>query len=202
MNCKPPAFRHRFHAAELFSAAIKLYPALFRLMQDGKARSLSGSFRERIMLAVTEVNGCALCSYAHARMALEEGIPEEEINALLSASSEHVPLEERKAVFYAQHYADTLGKPDSAAYQTILDEYGPQKTRVIIASIRTIMYGNVCGLPASAFLSRLRGKPYSNSSLFYELGMILAILPATLLAFFPAAINLFLGRTILKMGGK
>ena len=38
-----------------------------------KNKELSPDFIERIMLAVTEVNGCAICSYAHTKMALEAG---------------------------------------------------------------------------------------------------------------------------------
>ena len=34
--------------------------------------------------------------------------------------------------------------------------------------------GNMYGIPFSAFLSRLHGKPYKGSSLFYELGMLIA----------------------------
>jgi hypothetical protein len=37
-----------------------------------------------------------------------------------------------------------------------------------------MMAGNIVGIPYSAFLSRLKGKPYKNSSLIYELGMQIA----------------------------
>ena len=33
--------------------------------------------------------------------------------------------------------------------------------------------GNMYGIPFSAFVSRLNGKPYKGSSLFYELGMLI-----------------------------
>ena len=38
---------------------------------------ISLEFRERLMLAVTEVNGCKYCSYYHARAALDAGISRE-----------------------------------------------------------------------------------------------------------------------------
>ncbi len=44
-----------------------------------KNKTLSEHFMERIMLAVTEVNGCPLCSFAHTKMALESGMSNEEI---------------------------------------------------------------------------------------------------------------------------
>ena len=48
-------------------------------MEVKKERQLSEHFIERIMLAVTEVNGCAVWSYAHTKMALEAGMTNEEI---------------------------------------------------------------------------------------------------------------------------
>jgi hypothetical protein len=34
--------------------------------------------------------------------------------------------------------------------------------------------GNIFGIPFSAFQSRLKGKPYKDSSLFFELGTLIA----------------------------
>ena len=52
----------------------------------------------------------------------------------------------------------------------------------ILGAVREIMIGNIYGAAASAFRSRLKGKPYHNSNLFKELGMILSIL-----VYFPVA---------------
>jgi hypothetical protein len=44
--------------------------------------------------------------------------------------------------------------------------------------------GNIYGIPYSAFQSRLKGKPYKDSSLIYELGMLVVgfiILPIALI---------------------
>ncbi|WP_256205872.1 carboxymuconolactone decarboxylase family protein [Carnobacterium iners] len=40
---------------------------------------------ERIMLAVTQVNGCSVCSYTHTKMALEVGMKSEKIKNILVA---------------------------------------------------------------------------------------------------------------------
>ncbi|MCG9478687.1 MAG: carboxymuconolactone decarboxylase family protein [Actinomycetia bacterium] len=45
---------------------------------------LSTLLLERVMTAVTKVNGCPLCSYAHTRMALEVGISSQEIQSMFS----------------------------------------------------------------------------------------------------------------------
>ncbi len=67
---------------------------------------ISAAFRERLMLAVTSVNACAACSYAHARAALTEGLDENEIDALLSGHFEQCPKDEQPALLYAQHWAE------------------------------------------------------------------------------------------------
>ena len=59
------------------------------------------TFRERLMLAVTAVDGCRYCSYFHARQALRSGLNPEEISRLLSGDADNCPEEEAVAVIYA-----------------------------------------------------------------------------------------------------
>ncbi|MGC9356727.1 MAG: SDR family NAD(P)-dependent oxidoreductase, partial [Anaerolineae bacterium] len=70
-------------------------------------RVIDHSFRERLMLAVTEVNGCRYCAQYHARLALESGLSQEEIDALMCGTLEDCPSDEAVGLFYAQHWADT-----------------------------------------------------------------------------------------------
>ncbi len=70
---------------------------------------LDKRFIERIMLAVTQVNGCKMCSYAHTRMALESGMSAQEIRCMLSGEFADVPDSQQKAILYAEHYAQTEG---------------------------------------------------------------------------------------------
>jgi AhpD family alkylhydroperoxidase len=134
---------------------------------------LSPKFIERIMLAVTEVNHCSLCSHAHTKKALESGMSCEEIQKLLSGIIVDVPADEFTAILFAQHYADTRGNPTLESWQRIVEIYGISKARGILGSIRTIMIGNTYGIPWSSFFNRLRGKPDERSSLRYEISMIL-----------------------------
>ena len=41
---------------------------------------ISSTFRERLVLAVTAVNGCRYCSYFHAKQAIKNGMAPEEVN--------------------------------------------------------------------------------------------------------------------------
>ncbi|MGZ7117613.1 MAG: carboxymuconolactone decarboxylase family protein [Methanobacterium sp.] len=137
-------------------------------------KELNSKFIERIMLAVTEVNDCALCSYAHTKRALECGMSNEEIQKILEGIIDDVPDDEVAAVFFAQYYADSRGKPTLKSWQRIEEIYGKSKALGILGSIRTIMIGNTYGLPWSSFFNRLRNKPPDErSSLRYELTMML-----------------------------
>lgn len=136
-------------------------------------KELSSKFIERIMLAVTEVNDCDLCSYAHTKWALESGMSNEEIQKILSGNMENIPADEAAAVIFAQHYADTRGKSTRESWEHIIGIYGISRARGILGSIRIIMIGNTLGIPWSSFFNRFRGKPDKRSSLQYELTMML-----------------------------
>ena len=145
------------------------------MAQARKNKVMSSEFIERIMLAVTEVNGCAVCSYAHTKIALEQGMSEEEIGKLLSGDTKDIPAEEAPAIFFAQHYADTRGNPSRDSWQRMVKTYGAEKANGILGSIQVIMIGNIYGIAMSAFQSRLKGKPIGKSSLSYEAGMLMSV---------------------------
>ena len=139
-----------------------------------KSKDLSPEFIERIMMAVTEVNGCAICSYAHTKMALEIGMSNEEIQNILSGVMEDIPPDETAGVMFAQHYADSRGKPSKEAWKHIVEIYGLSKAKGILGAIRMIMVGNIYGIPWSSFFNRFRGKPDKRSNILYEISMIIA----------------------------
>jgi len=68
---------------------------------------LDRAFRERLMLAVTEVNGCRYCRYAHAKLALSAGLSQADVDALAGGSLEGAPPGQVPALLYAQHWAET-----------------------------------------------------------------------------------------------
>lgn len=126
------------------------------------------------MLAVTEVNGCAACSWAHTRMALSQGMSAEEISSFLSGGEQYIKPAEAKGILFAQHFADARGLPQQDAYQAVEKEYGPAKAKLILAAAQVMLVGNMYGIPLSAFYSRLRGRPYNDSTLIYELYLLIA----------------------------
>ena len=161
-------------------------------------KELSPKFIERIMLAVTEVNGCGICSYAHTKKALESGMSNEEIQNMLSGIIDDVPTNEVAAVMFAQHYADTRGNPTMESWQRIVEIYGISKAKGILGSIRTIMIGNAYGIAWSSFFNRLRCRPDPRSNLLYEVSMILGtiLIPISLIH---ALISDLLRKPIIKI---
>jgi AhpD family alkylhydroperoxidase len=147
---------------------------------------------ERIMLAVTEVNGCDLCAWAHTRLALEQGLDLTEIEGILAGCQAAIPADETAAILFAQHYADTRGRPSEAAWQRLVETYGDTKARGILGAVRVIMTGNVYGMAWSAFLRRLSGRPAGQGTLLRELatiGALVVFLPVALVDALIAALS-------------
>lgn len=167
-------FKRKFSFYELYRSLVFAPRAMRKLIGNKKKNTLDLHFVERLQLAVTEVNGCAACSYQHTQMALQQGMSDDEINGFLSGSTDFTKPEEAKAILFAQHFADSRGFPKKFAYDSIVAEYGEKKARIILSAVQVMIAGNMYGIPFSAFLSRLQGKPYKESSIFYELGMLIS----------------------------
>ena len=164
----------------IFYHGLRTVRAMMRARKNGE---LSRQFAERLMLAVTEVNGCSLCAWGHTRAALESGMSGEEIRQLLRGETEHLPADEIPAILFAQHYADTRGHPTQVAWERVVADYGPSKAGGILGAVRMIMIGNAFGIAGGALLSRLRGRPDPRSGVVYEAGMVFAAV-----AYFPVAL--------------
>jgi len=158
---------------ELYCSFVFIPGAMSKLIGNNRSKLVDKQFIERLQLAVTEVNGCAACSYQHTKMALQLGMSNEEISSFLSGGSDFIKPEEAKAIMFAQHFADSRGYPGKFAYDSIVKEYGKKEALIIFSAVRAMLAGNIYGIPFSAFLSRLQGKPYKGSSLLYEAGMLI-----------------------------
>jgi hypothetical protein len=90
---------------------------------------------------------------------------------MLSGEFSSIPQEQVKAVLFAQHYADARAHVDTEAYTALEDAYGKKKASIMLSAVQMIYAGNLYGIPYSALISRMKGAPYSDSSLAYELYM-------------------------------
>ncbi|NLO00837.1 MAG: carboxymuconolactone decarboxylase family protein [Bacteroidales bacterium] len=164
-------YKRKFSFWEMYRSFVTLPGAVAKMIRNKKNKLVDKGLIERLQLAVPEVNGCAACSYAHTYIALKQGMSNEEINSFLIGDGNFLKQEEAKAIVFAQHFADTRGFPKKEAYESIINEYGEEKARVILAASQLMIAGNIYGIPYSALQSRLKRKPYKDSSLLYELGM-------------------------------
>jgi AhpD family alkylhydroperoxidase len=103
------------------------------------------AFRERLMMAVTQVNGCRYCSYFHAREALRAGISQEELASVASMEFSESPPEQQPALLYAQHWAETDANPDDEIRERMLGVYGEETLKAIEMGLRMIRMGNLMG---------------------------------------------------------
>ena len=132
---------------------------------------ISKSFSESVSLAISQVNGCKLCSYTHAKNALKSGMNEEEVEFLLSGGFDNAPKEQLEALLFAQHYADTKGNPDPDVKQKLADAYGEEKTKDIMASILMMNLTNLHGNTMEALGLRFKGKAVDYSSFWQEIAV-------------------------------
>lgn len=116
---------------------------------------IAPAFRERLMLAVTAVNRCQYCSYAHAREALSKGVSQEEIEALGQGMFAESPPEEVPALLYAQHWAETNGEPAASVREQVVTRYGEQVVEAMELGLRMIRAGNLSGNTFDYLLYRM-----------------------------------------------
>lgn len=97
------------------------------------------------MLAVTAVNDCRFCSYAHSKEALKHGISQAELEQLLSGDFRECPKREIPAVLYSQHWAESDGNPQAEAMDELKKHYSPQEIDYIHLYLKMIRLGNLTG---------------------------------------------------------
>jgi AhpD family alkylhydroperoxidase len=120
-----------------------------------RGQTLSASFRERLMLAVTHVNQCRYCTRLHTKAALAEGMAREEIEAILHGEYQDCPAEEVAAILYAEHWAETEGRPDAESRDRVVQTYGSTMADAIDTALRIVKAGNYTGNTLDYFLYRV-----------------------------------------------
>ncbi|MBN1660550.1 MAG: carboxymuconolactone decarboxylase family protein [Anaerolineae bacterium] len=158
------SFSKRFYTPRTFLRDLRQIAAhMGDFRQAARSGRVSRTFAEKIMLAVTAVNGCRYCAYGHSRWALEAGVEPGEIERLLASELGEFPEEEAVALAFAQHWAETGGEPDPEAERRFRDYYGERVSDDILNWMRMIQMGNLMGNTFDAILWRL-GLGRSNTS--------------------------------------
>lgn len=149
-------FKKRFYTPRTFWRDLRdLVSHLPAFRESARSGRVSRAFAEKIMMAVTAVNGCRYCARFHTGLALREGVPADEIEQILSAELGAFPEEEAVALAFAQHWAETAGQPDPVAERRFREYYGPQLSEDLLHWMRMIRFGNLAGNTWDAILWRL-----------------------------------------------
>jgi AhpD family alkylhydroperoxidase len=125
---------------------------------------VDAAFRERLMLAVTEVNGCRYCSSAHARTALAAGLTEADVRELAAGELGGSPPEQIPALLYARHWAETDATPAAEVRERVLETYGETKVRSIELALQMIRFGNLTGNTWDYLLCRASGGRWGDTT--------------------------------------
>jgi AhpD family alkylhydroperoxidase len=160
-----------------------LYLRLFK-----KKNGMNFKFKERIMLAVTEVNGCQMCSFVHTKLALKAGLSLDDIQELLSGELVGVPKEESLGVLFAKDYAFNHETIDQDFYNKLIETYGVRKARAILGVVEMITMTNGMGLGLGYLKRTLTFKHVKGSNILNEILVPLStmiLFPILLLAFLP-----------------
>lgn len=159
-----------------------LYLRLFK-----KQNGMNFKFKERIMLAVTEVNGCTMCSFVHTKLALKAGLSQQDIQELLAGELVGVPPAESLGVLFAKDYAFNQETIDRSFYDKLVSTYGARKARAILGVVEMITMTNGMGLALGYLKRTLTFKHVKGSNVLNEI-----FVPLSTMVLFPLLLLLFL----------
>ncbi len=160
-----------FNIKEHFAIMKNAAKGFILLRYVKKNKLFNKKFKERIMLAVTEVNGCELCSYVHTKISLESGMSHDEIRGILNGIKDDIPESEVVGVLFAEHYTDSHENPDDEAINTLIKEYGIDKAKIICAVLGMITMTNAMGISLGLLKERFSFKRVKRSKFLNELGI-------------------------------
>jgi len=132
------------------------------------SKRMSTGFAERVMMAITAINGCRYCSWVHTRMGQHSGSSSKDILEIYSMNFKNVDKGERVALTFAQHYAETDRQPTEESVRKLVSTYGAKKSQDILNYINMIYLANLVGNTIDSFKSRMKGKPPEDGSLIFE----------------------------------
>lgn len=163
-----------FSLKEHFVILRRAASSLVFVRRERKRKLVNKQFKERIMLAVTEVNGCELCSFMHTKFSLSAGMDINEIRKILNGNLEDICDEELIAVLYGQHYADSKENPSTESVERLDEVYGVDKANMIKGFTHVITFTNSFGITMNLLKNRLLFRRDLRSNFINELLIVLS----------------------------
>src|SRR6202022_4263026 len=87
------------------------------------------------------------------------------------------------ALLYAQHYAESDGNPDPAMTRQLQESYAHDTADHVVLITRLVNFFNLIGNTLEAFISRVGGHKASQSSVLFEILVVLVSVPIALPVF-------------------
>jgi AhpD family alkylhydroperoxidase len=137
----------------------------------GRGR-LDPRLREEVMLAVAEANACDLCTLAHRRWALAEGVTDEELAAIEAQDPKHFDRRTWAAIAWAQARTRADLDPVPGELEAELARHYDEGERADLDLVTQAMgVANRSANTLGALLERLRGRPVPGSRVTDELAL-------------------------------
>ena len=161
-------------------------PALWAIWMGGR---LPPALREQIIVAVSQVNACAMCEHAHTRMALEAGVSDAELAALENMDESAFDRRTWLAIAHARERTKAKFAPMVAdgSQDALREAIGEQAYSDVEDVARAMTVANRIANTLNALPDRWRGRPVPESRLFDELVINILFLPGAWLGTLAAA---------------
>lgn len=167
-------------------AVLTRVPALWAIWMAGR---LPPALREKIIVAVAQVNACRMCEHAHTRMALEAGVSDAELAALENMDESAFDRPTWLAIAHARERtkANFAQVDEDASQDGVIEALGAQTRRDVEDVARVMTVANRVANTLNALPDRWRGQPVPESRLLDELVINLLFLPGAWLGTLVAA---------------
>lgn len=157
---------------------VRNLPHLVSAFRSGR---VSPAFREKLILAVTGVNECRYCAFVHTLWARGHQIRPGEIAGILGGTfGDDLDPDQRFALEFAAHYAETGKSPDPEMLDRLKETFGERTAEDMLAFLEMITLANLTANTFDGFLARLRGEGAEGSSPLFEAALALVVAPALL----------------------
>lgn len=165
---------------------IRRVPALISIWIGGR---LPRDLREKVIVAVAQVNACKMCEHAHTRMALEAGVSDAELAALENMDEGAFDRRSWLALAHARDRTKSGFAPitDVASRDALANEIGAQTVDDVEDIARVMTMANRVANTLNALSDRRRGEAIPGSRFVDELVINIMFLPGAWLGTLIAA---------------
>lgn len=170
---------------EMVGSAISMVPSIGTIYKVWVKHEIDPGFREELMLAVSELNHCRYCTWAHHEWAHMVGVSDDELAHVEQMDPTGFDRRKWLAISYVRALVTAkFGRVDKELVREMKAKYTPMEIKEIEIVARVMDIGNRGANTWDALLSRLRGGPVAESHILDELvmsGAFLATAPLVLI---------------------